>query len=105
MDASVISAISGFAGILITSIVSVIVTKTNSKKDVTIVDRQQLSQDQQAFYNIVMNQVTDLQNRASKLEEELGQWKAQAAQLEIENTRLKEKVTVLEEQVNDYRKD
>lgn len=105
MDASVISAISGFAGVLITSIVSVIVTKTNSKKDVTIVDRQQLSQDQQAFYNIVMNQVTDLQNRASKLEEELSQWKAQATQLGIENTQLKQKVRVLEEQVSEYRKD
>ncbi|MGA4519262.1 hypothetical protein ACPA0F_18550 [Solibacillus silvestris] len=105
MDASVISAISGFAGVLITSIVSVVVTKTNSKKDVTIVDRQQLSQDQQAFYNIVMNQVTDLQNRATKLEEELSQWKTQAAQLGIENTQLKEKVRVLEEQVTEYRKD
>lgn len=96
MDASVISAVSGLFGIVVTSIVSIVVTKVNSKKDVTIIDRQQLSQDQQAFYNIVMNQVTDLQDRATNLEEELGKWKAQATQLGIENTQLKEKIRVLE---------
>lgn len=96
MDASVISALSGLFGIVVTSLVSIIVTRVNSKKDVTIVDRQQLSQDQQSFYNIVMNQVTELQDRATKLEEELVKWKAQAVQQEIENTQLKEKIRVLE---------
>lgn len=97
MDASVISAISGFGGILVTSVVGVIVAKVNNKKDLTINDRQLLSKDQQQFYDMVMNQVRLLQDRADNLETEVGHWKAEALQLRTENTALNDKLSHLEQ--------
>lgn len=88
MDASVISGLSGFAGIVVTSVVGIIVAKVNNKKDITIQDRQQLSQDQQAFYDMVLSQVKTLQERADQLELEVARWKTEALQLRIENAEL-----------------
>ncbi|MGM7682872.1 hypothetical protein ACSVDA_12035 [Cytobacillus sp. Hm23] len=99
MDASTISAISGLVGVIVTSIVGLIVNKINSRKDITINDRQQLSQDQLQFYDMVMNEVTVLRNRADKLEKELSNWKQRATQLELENNDLRAKMGVLEKKL------
>ncbi|MEC0276873.1 hypothetical protein [Peribacillus frigoritolerans] len=97
MDASVLSALYGFGGVVVTSVVGIIVAKVNNKKDVTINDRQLLSQDQQQFYDMVMNQVKALQDRADLLENEVIKWKAEALQLRTENTELNAKVNHLEQ--------
>jgi chromosome segregation ATPase len=96
IDNSVLAALSGFGGIVLTQAVNVIVTKVNSKKDITMLDRQQLSNDQQAFFDMVMNQVKALQERADHLESEMTTWKEEALSLRAENTQLKNKLDNLE---------
>lgn len=96
MDASVISAIAGGVGVAVTSVVSLVVARVNSKKDVTISDRQQLSQDQQLFYDLVMKQVKEYGERADLLEAEVVKWKEEALQLRIENSELRAQINHLE---------
>jgi peptidoglycan hydrolase CwlO-like protein len=96
VNVSEIAALSGFAGVLVTSVVNIIVAKANNKKDMTIQDRQLLSQDQQQFYDMVMNQVKALQERADHLESEVIKWKEEALQLRLENNQLKAKIKELE---------
>lgn len=92
MDASVIASLSGFAGVVVTSVVGIIVAKSNNKKDVTSLERQQLSKDQQDFYDMVMNQVKSLQDRTVQLEEEVAKWKSEALALRIENSEVNAKL-------------
>jgi len=104
LDSTVVSALFGASGVVVTSLVGLIVTKVNNKKDVKLSTSERLSNDQTQFYEMVMNEIKEVKKRADEVEQELVQWREEALQLRIENKSLKNRVEELEKLITKYQK-
>ncbi|WP_145052466.1 hypothetical protein [Paenibacillus xylanexedens] len=107
MDANLINALFAFAGVAVTALGSWIVSKSNNKKDLTVTDRQQLSQDQKELreelrYEIrqLRDEMTTWKTRSMHLEDELRGWKEKYTALELDYLRATVRIEELEKRLN-----
>lgn len=114
MNDVLISAASSIAGMIVTGVFGFLVAKQNSKKDIAISDREQLSKDEQEFrakiierMNLLQEQVDKYHQKSIELEETIvlwknkyveldKEWRVKYTELEMENKQLQNKVYVLE---------
>lgn len=102
-----VNALVALAGVLVTALGSVAVTKFNNRKDLTLSDRQQLSQEQKQIREELREEIKSLRDemkiwrdRSLHLEDELRNWKEKYTTLELDYIKATARIEELEKRLN-----
>ncbi|WP_426455475.1 hypothetical protein ACP26L_36270 (plasmid) [Paenibacillus sp. S-38] len=102
-----VSALLAGAGAIATAIFSYMVTKSNNKKDLTVSDRQQLSQEQKEIREELRSEIKILReemkvwrDRSLQVEDELRSWKERYTHLEMDYMKATARIVELEKRLD-----
>lgn len=112
-----VSSFFSVGGMTVTGIVSYLVARNKNKSNLAVIDRKQLSTDEQQFRKEIYDRMKDLQedvdkyhNKTIELEDSIllwktkyleldKEWRMKYTEIDIENKHLKNEVEVLREQI------
>lgn len=98
-DSAWLTAISALAG----SVVTLLVAKSNNKKELTIKDRIQLSKDQYQLIAELRQMLLEQKNEIDKLRKEIRELQDINLKLTIENRQLQQKIQELNEKLEQFK--